>query len=77
MASCRFCSEYKRSDDLLKYGVRHYAHYRCYLAAGKPLSDLHDWQIASFPYTALRDHGLLDDPLVKAACAREQAGEAE
>ena len=40
MNTCRFCKS-MMSDDLVKYGTRHYAHYKCYLDAGKKLEDLH------------------------------------
>jgi hypothetical protein len=59
MTTCRFCKNSKYGDKLLKYGVRHYAHHACYIKAGKSIEDLHGWQVASFPYRILRDHGLL------------------
>ena len=43
---------------MVKYGVRHYAHFECYLDAGKDLEALHDWQIVSFPYRLLIARGL-------------------
>jgi hypothetical protein len=48
------------SDDLVKYGVRHYAHYDCYLDQGKKLEDLSAWQIRRFPYFLLQKRGLLN-----------------
>ncbi len=60
MNTCRFCKDYERSDrKLVKYGTRHYAHHECYLNAGKPISDLHDWQIVLFPYRLLKSRGLV------------------
>lgn len=56
MSQCRFCED--RSQRLVKYNVRHYAHFKCYLDAGKALSDLHAWQIAEFPFRLLSDRGL-------------------
>ncbi len=56
--TCRFCKEFSR-DDLLKYGVRHYAHYKCYLDAGKSLDDLPDWKVSQFPFRLLKERGLL------------------
>ncbi len=56
--TCRFCDS-KMSDDLVKYGTRHYAHYECYLDAGKPLDALPKWQVEKFPYFLLKDRGLL------------------
>lgn len=58
MSTCRFCNNTNQS--LVKYGVRHYAHFKCYLDAGKKLEDLHDWQVREFPYRLLKDRGLLD-----------------
>jgi hypothetical protein len=45
---------------MVKYGVRHYAHFRCYLDAGKKLDDLHGWQVSQFPFALLKERGLLD-----------------
>ena len=71
--ACRFCSEIDNEADrdyaMVKYSTRHYAHFACYLDAGKKLSDLHSWQVAQFPYRLLKERGLLDDPAVKAAAA--------
>jgi len=53
---CRFCSA--RTEPQVKYGVRHYAHFKCYLDAGKKLSDLHAWQIGEFPFRLLKERGL-------------------
>ena len=53
---CRFCSD--PNQRLVKYGVRHYAHFKCYLDAGKKLSDLHAWQVGEFPFRLLKEHGL-------------------
>lgn len=61
--TCRFCHKMVWGDDLsrmVKYGVRHYAHHACYLDAGKRLEDLHDWQVARFPYFLLKQRGLLE-----------------
>lgn len=59
VSRCRFCPRpVTEMDDGVKYGVRHYAHFRCYLEAGKPLTDLHNWQIRLFPYRLLVERGL-------------------
>ena len=58
--TCRFCKA-MMSCDLVKYGTRHYAHYACYLDAGKKLSDLHAWQIGKFPYFLLKERALLEE----------------
>lgn len=59
--NCRFCKKFETdgSNSLVKYGTRHYAHYRCYLEAGKSLDDLHAWQLGHFPFRMVRDLGLL------------------
>jgi hypothetical protein len=42
----------------VKYGTRHYAHHhQCYLDSGKPLTDLHVWQLESFPWRLIVDRG--------------------
>lgn len=61
MQTCRFCKSWKDEDRMVKYGVRHYAHFDCYLEAGKPLSDLHGWQLGQFPRSLLKEHGKLDE----------------
>jgi hypothetical protein len=56
MGQCRFCKDH--SEARLKYGRRHYAHFKCYLDAGRKLSDLHPWQVGEFPFRLLKDRGL-------------------
>lgn len=70
LSTCRFCgkSEYNH-DVMVKYGVRHYAHFACYLDAGKALTDLHDWQIGRFPFRLLKQRGL--EATAVAAAERE------
>ena len=75
MQTCRFCKSWKDEDQMVKYGVRHYAHFACYLDAGKLLEDLHDWQILQFPRRVLKDRGLM--PVADAAFVREKARWAE
>lgn len=60
-ATCRFCGQdtVNASDDMVKYGVRHYAHFRCYLDAGKTLDGLFPWQLGKFPFRLLKERGLL------------------
>jgi hypothetical protein len=58
MNTCRFC---KKMLPEVKYGTRHYAHFDCYLDAGKPLDALSQWQIKKFPYFLLKERGLLDE----------------
>lgn len=57
--TCRFCES--RDQSMVQYGVRHYAHFACYLDAGKKLSDLHPWQVRQFPWRLLKDRGLIDE----------------
>jgi hypothetical protein len=59
--SCRFCKgPMVPSDELVKYGTRHYAHPRCYFDAGKPLAALPLHEIEKLPYFLLKERGLLD-----------------
>jgi len=60
MSICRFCDKAMPHHAGVKYGVRHYAHFACYLDH-KPLSDLHTWQIEGFPYRLLKERGLMDE----------------
>lgn len=46
---------------MVKYGVRHYAHFSCYLEAGKKLSDLPAWKVAQFPNDVLAQFGLIPE----------------
>ncbi len=61
MYICRFCSKWANDDDLVKYGVRHHAHFTCYLDAGKRLAALSAWQVGQFPVLLLDERGLLDE----------------
>lgn len=60
MSTCRFCGEFVHHTDEVKYQVRHYAHFSCYLDAGKLLADLHPWQVNLFQYRVLADRDLLE-----------------
>jgi hypothetical protein len=57
---CRFCDDW-RDQGLVKYGTRHYAHFRCYLDRGKALDALPAWRVSTFPYFLLKERGLLDE----------------
>ncbi len=70
--TCRFCKEFSR-DDMIHYGVRHYAHFKCYLDAGKSLDDLHTWQLGKFPFMLLKERGLLAEVEKRQATERKQA----
>lgn len=61
MPTCRFCHESGTEDGMTKYGTRHYAHFACYLDAGKPLSDLRPWRVRLFPWKVLKERNLLDE----------------
>jgi hypothetical protein len=58
--TCRFCGQGADCSQLVKYGTRHYAHFACYLDAGKSFENLSDCAAASFPYRLLKDRGLLE-----------------
>jgi len=58
--TCRFCED-RKDQNMVKYGPRHYAHFHCYLDAGKKLKDLKQWQIGQFPYRLLEERGLMDE----------------
>lgn len=62
LSTCRFCKDTSlNGDGMVKYGVRHYAHFHCYLDAGKTLDALRKWQVGEFPWKVLKERGLLDD----------------
>ncbi len=77
MNHCRFCGlgggEDAHGLALIKYGVRHYAHPDCLLAAKglETWSLLHDWQLDNFPYFAARRAGLARS-LVEAIRSRKE-----
>ena len=54
---CQFCKAHGPSDRMVKYSVRHYAHYDCYINYGKPFEPLAIWQLERFPYFKLKDLG--------------------
>ena len=59
--TCRFCKGIQWYYQGVKYGPRHYAHFACYLDAGKSLSDLHKHQIEGFPFRLIKERGLMDE----------------
>lgn len=59
MNICRICKAHDRYDRLVKYSTRHYAHFDCYLSAGKPLSALPKIEVGRFPVRLLREQHLL------------------
>ena len=63
---CRICKQQADDSRLVKYAVRHYAHFRCYLEAGKSLADLSSWQVSLFPARILKDHELLEQTIAAA-----------
>lgn len=60
MHVCRFCQKDGHHYEMVKYGVRHYAHFECYLDH-KPLSDLPKFKIESFPFFLIAKRGLMDE----------------
>jgi len=61
MSHCTIC--HKDVFDEVKHGVRHYAHWRCYLEDGRKLHALRAWQIKTFPVLLLKEFDQLDDAL--------------
>jgi hypothetical protein len=59
--TCRFCHEYSNEDDLVRYGIRHYAHPKC--LAG------------NVPYKFLEERGLF--AYVKKRLAQDAARETD
>lgn len=62
MNTCRFCKETEFHPDRVgvMYSTRHFAHFVCYLNAGKPLEALTKWQVSRFPWQLLKARGLME-----------------
>jgi hypothetical protein len=77
MNTCRFCSKGNGEDkyklDLIKYGIRHYAHPDCLLKAKREGAWvlLADWKLDSFPFFAAKRAGL-EQSLLEACAGRRQ-----
>jgi hypothetical protein len=73
-SKCRFCG--KTGEDLVKYGVRHYAHAKCGLAREgvKFLDRLPLAELESFPALATSEFGLFETFMEKVEDARRKAG---
>lgn len=75
--TCRFCGEgsYHASTSMVRYGIRHWAHWRCYIRR-RGITGLKRHQLEAAPYFALKDAGLVDDVMVilgKAPAKRDRA----
>lgn len=57
--TCRVCHQAGPSQRMVKYGIRHYAHFACYLESGRSLDTLPAWQVRRFPALLLNRHGLM------------------
>ncbi len=59
-ATCRFCREQSPDREVIKYGVRHYAHPVClYLLRGiEALDQLQTWQLRRLPALLLMKAGV-------------------
>lgn len=71
--SCRFCKTSTFTENLVKYGERHYAYPECFLESGHKLEELHAWQVRGFPHRVLKKFGLLDSAPVKRASQEDAA----
>lgn len=63
MHTCRFCGVIEhgvREARMVRYGRRHWAHATCYLDR-RGIAGLSRSQLASMPYRALKERGLLDE----------------
>lgn len=74
-STCRFCKEtsYHPEKEGVRYAVRHFAHFKCYLDAGKSLDNLTPWQVGLFPFQLLKAKGLIDQA-TKITAARKIGG---
>ncbi len=61
LPTCRLCGGIRRvrqRGKFVQYGPTHYAHQKCYLAAGKDFYALSPEQQAEFPRPLLRRYGI-------------------
>src|SRR6476660_1919522 len=58
MNICRFCG--KPDWPMLHYSVRHYAHPRCFVAAGKDVAELSAIEVARLRRYLLENAGILE-----------------
>lgn len=58
--TCRFCKGDVQHPDYVKYSVRHYAHFACFLErkGQRGLLGLTAWQVGRFPLDVLKKFGL-------------------
>ncbi len=77
-ASCRFCKETGLHDEMVKYGVRHWAHPVCLYQRGgiEAIDALHTWQLRHLPIVAMMGAGVTLAQ-VRGWQARIEAEEAE
>lgn len=76
MNRCRICHDFEiTTDTMLRRGIRHWVHKRCYITSGKPLDALTRAQIGSLPWNALKDAGLIAEAerLIASPTTREGA----
>ena len=59
--TCRVCHERGRYDSMLKTGMRHWVHMRCYIEKGKPFEKLSTRSLAELPFMVLKSSGRLDE----------------
>lgn len=73
---CRFCQDRGLERQLLKYGVRHYAHAECLVRklGVDALAALPSGELATAPVLVLRDMGIDAMALWEAAQRREGRG---
>lgn len=73
MNTCRFCKEQGFEDrDFVRYGLRHYAHWQCFLDAGRSLADLSKFQRGRVPLWMLRNNPGLREILDEANAKDDQ-----
>ena len=74
---CRICKKdsgaYHDDQRMLKYGVRHYAHYHCWLDKKgiNSFDGLSRWKLRQFPFFSVKEAGLLpilEHAINKATC---------
>jgi hypothetical protein len=72
--TCRLCKQSDKTNKLIHYSTRHYAHPDCLLKekGEETWQLLHDWQLKQFPALAASRAGLFDS-LMAAIKARESS----
>lgn len=62
MNTCRLCGDWYKDSFMIKYAVRHSAHFACIVKRGRMdiLEKLTNWQLAQIPIKEIRSYHMLE-----------------